>query len=67
MITIEGLSPKQHIIADALWECQSNEEMLYILAAFPIKEVIAVKEMMIAAALDQITDVSEVAAYLKNL
>ena len=41
--------------------------MLYILAAFPIKEVIAVKEMMIAAALDQITDVSEAAAYLKNL
>jgi len=66
MIQIEGLSPKQHIIADALWECDSTDELITLFEVFPMQEVITVKEMMLAAALDQITDTSEAAAYLKR-
>ena len=66
MIHIEGLSVKQHIIADALWECDSTDELMTLFEVFPMQEVITVKEMMLAAALDQITDTSDAAAYLKG-
>jgi len=66
MIQIEGLSVKQHIIADALWECDSTDELMILFEVFPMQEVITVKEMMLAAALDQITDTSDAAAYLKG-
>ena len=66
MIQIEGLSAKQHIIADALWECDSTDELMTLFEVFPMQEVITVKEMMLAAALDQITDTSDAAAYLRG-
>ena len=66
MIQIEGLSVKQHIIADALWECDSTDELMILFEVFPMQEVITVKEMMLAAALDQITDTSDAAAYLRG-
>ena len=66
MIHIEGLSVKQHIIADALWECDSTDELMTLFQVFPMQEVITVKEMMLAAALDQITDTSDAAAYLRG-
>ena len=66
MIQIEGLSPKQHIIADQLWECETEREVQMLFEVFPVSEVILVKEMMLAAALDQITDTSDAAAYLKG-
>lgn len=66
MIHIEGLSVKQHIIADALWECDSTDELMTLFEVFPMQEVITVKEMMLAAALDQITDTSDAAAYLRG-
>jgi len=56
MIHIEGLSPKRHIIADALWECETEREVQMLFEVFPVSEVLLVKEMLISAALDQITD-----------
>ena len=49
---LEGLSPVQCIIADALWECSSKSEMQLILQTFPLKEIVIVREMMLAAAID---------------
>ena len=49
---LEGLSPTQCIIADALWECSSKAEMQLILQTFPLKEIVIVREMMLAAAID---------------
>ncbi|NDD82589.1 MAG: hypothetical protein EBZ53_08530 [Verrucomicrobia bacterium] len=68
MIQIEGLSPKQHIIADALWECQTEGEVQQLFEVFPVKEVLLVKEMMIAATMDTIVndDVDEAKQYLQR-
>ena len=41
---LEGLSPAQCIIADALWECSSKAEMQLILQTFPLKEIVIVRE-----------------------
>lgn len=54
MMTIEGLSAKQMIIADALWGCETEGEVASLFKVFPASEVIVVKEMMIAATLDRI-------------
>lgn len=66
MIHIEGLSAKQHIIADQLWECETEREVQMLFEVFPVSEVILVKEMMIAAALDQISETDIAAEYLKK-
>jgi len=68
MIQIEGLSPKQHIIADAIWECDSTDELITLFEVFPMQEVITVKEMMIAATMDTIVndDVDEAKQYLQR-
>ena len=68
MIHIEGLSVKQHIIADALWECDSTDELMTLFEVFPMQEVITVKEMMIAATMDTIVndDVDEAKQYLQR-
>ena len=65
MIHIEGLSAKQHIIADQLWECETEREIQMLFEVFPVSEVLLVKEMLVAAALDQITDTDLAEAYLK--
>ncbi|NBR62374.1 MAG: hypothetical protein EBT86_12230 [Actinobacteria bacterium] len=56
MIHIEGLSAKQHIIADALWECETEREVQQLFEVFPVREVILVKEMIVAATMDQIVN-----------
>ena len=66
MIQIEGLSAKQHIIADALWECQTEGEVQQLFEVFPVSEVLLVKEMLVAAALDQITDTDLAEVYLQR-
>lgn len=68
MIHIEGLSAKQHIIADALWECETEREVQMLFEVFPVSEVILVKEMMIAATMDTIVnnDVEEAKEYLSK-
>lgn len=66
MIHIEGLSPKRHIIADALWECETEREVQMLFEVFPVSEVILVKEMMIAATMDTVVndDVEQAKEYL---
>ena len=66
MIHIEGLSAKQHIIADALWECQTEREVQRLFEIFPVREVLLVKEMMVAATMDTIVndDIEEARDYL---
>lgn len=66
MIHIEGLSPKRHIIADALWECETEREVQMLFEVFPVREVILVKELMIAATMDQISDTDLAEDYLKR-
>lgn len=51
-LEIPGLSVKQSIIADALWECETEAQVLQLFEVFPVVEVILIKELMIAAALD---------------
>lgn len=66
MIHIEGLSAKQHIIADQLWECETEREIQMLFEVFPVSEVLLVKEMLVAAALDQITDTDLAEDYLSR-
>ncbi|NBP04520.1 MAG: hypothetical protein EBU90_31440 [Proteobacteria bacterium] len=66
MIQIEGLSAKQHIIADQLWECETEREVQMLFEVFPVSEVILVKEMMIAATMDMLTDTDLASDYLQQ-
>lgn len=57
MITLEGLTPKQKAIADLLWNATTLEEVDELERILG-KDVTVVKEMIIAASLDEHTAVS---------
>ena len=58
-ITIQGFTAKQHIIADLIWGMDSEADVLNFIQSLPdedAREAMVVRDMIIAAALDQITD-----------
>ena len=67
MITIHGLTPTQHAIADKLWTAESPDAITALMLIFGKEEVKVVMEMMTLAALDQIEpDLDDVANYLRK-
>lgn len=58
-------TPKQHAIADALWKAESMNDVQTVIRLFG-QEAVTIRDLMVAAAFDNITDVSDAAALLKN-
>jgi hypothetical protein len=71
MITIEGLSQKDIEICNLLWNCDSVEAVDAMVAAMPQaykSRAVVLREVMTAAALDQVDTVNEyVTAYLQRI
>ena len=71
MITIEGLSQKDIEICNLLWNCNSVEQVDAMVAAMPQaykSRAVVLREVMTAAALDQVDTVNEyVTAYLQRI
>jgi hypothetical protein len=71
MITLEGLSPKDIEICNLLWNCGSVEQVDAMVAAMPSAyktRAQVLRELMTAAALDQVNTVNEdVTAYLQRI
>lgn len=57
-IELSGLTSTQCVIADFLWEVDSQEDMDTLLAVFGDSEVQVVQELMVAAAFDEVTDLA---------
>ena len=66
MIHIDGLTARQKVIADLLWEAQETDELVGIMLAFGKEEVAVVKEMIVAATYDQMQDTDIANDYLKR-
>ena len=62
MINIEGLSKKDVQICKLLWNCDTMEAVDAMVAAMPPaykKRAVVMRELMIAAEIDQIKDINE--------
>ena len=62
MINIEGLSKKDVQICKLLWNCDSMEAVDAMVAAMPPaykKRAVVMRELMIAAEIDQVEDINE--------
>lgn len=57
---------KQHEIADLLWTAADEAEVAEIVQQYG-KDAVVVREMMIAAAMDEIDDTELAAEFLRNL
>lgn len=62
MITLEGLTPRQKAIADLLWNTTTLEEVNALERTLG-KDVVLVKELIIAESLDEYMEVSP---FVKN-
>lgn len=61
-ITIEGLSELQRELADQIWQCESQEAVQAFISQLPQRlrpHAELVRELMIAAAIDQEMEVDE--------
>jgi hypothetical protein len=71
MITLEGLSQKDIEICNLLWNCGSVDEVDAMVRAMPQAyktRAVVLRELMTAAALDQVDTVNdELAAYLQRI
>lgn len=67
-ITLElhNLSDLQCTIADFLFEVQSEDEMQAVYESFDPREVEVVKQLMLAAVLDDVEDVSQASEVLQS-
>lgn len=66
MIHIDGLTARQKVIADLLWEAQETDELVGIMLAFGKEEVVVVKEMLVAAMFDQDESIDIASNYLRK-
>lgn len=61
-ITLEGLTKQQYQIADLLWQCDTQQQVQHLIEHMPPeykKDAVVIHELMIAAVMDQHTEVSE--------
>jgi hypothetical protein len=65
-ITLEGLNETQVLIADHLWLADSDEDIESIEQAFSAEQVEVVKQLMLAAAFDNVEEVSEANEVLQS-
>lgn len=66
LIELQGLSAMQVAIADFLWAVDSESDMQAVMEAFDPREVEVVKQLMLAAMLDDVEDVSQASAILQS-
>lgn len=67
MITLQGLTKKQHIIAEALWhKCQTQNDVNAVLKVFG-HDARVVYELMIAHTMDQYMAVDEAKEVLDRI
>lgn len=59
-------TPQQHAIADLLWAAQTEEEVAEIVGTYG-RVAVVVRELMIAAAMDEINDTELAAEILRNM
>lgn len=59
-------TPQQHAIADLLWTAQTEDEVAEIVRTYG-RAAVVVREMMIAAAMDEINDTDLAKEVLGNL
>ena len=59
-------TPQQHAIADLLWSAQTEDEVAEIVGTYG-HVAIVVRELMIAAAMDEVTDTDLAQDVLRNL
>lgn len=58
-VEITGFTAKQHILADLIWGMDTQADVDYFIRSLPdedAREALVVRDMIVAAALDQITD-----------
>ena len=71
MITLEGLTQQDVQICNLLWNCDSTEAVDAMVAAMPSAyktRAVVLRELMIAAALDEVTEVNDhVKDYLNTI
>ena len=71
MITLQGLSQKDIEICNLLWNCDSLEDVNAMVKAMPTAyktRAMVLRELMIAAQLDQVDTVhEELTAYLQRI
>ena len=71
MITLQGLSQKDIEICNLLWNCDSLEDVNAMVKAMPTAyktRAMVLRELMTAAALDQVDTVhEELTAYLQRI
>jgi hypothetical protein len=69
-ITITGLSPKQRIFADIIWQFEDSDMVTQFIDSLPTAqdriEAHAVVEMMILSVMDEYSQVDEAEEYLKK-
>ena len=66
VLNVTDLSTLQCVVADFLWNAESDSDIQAINDAFGASEVAVVQELMLAAALDDVEDVSLANAVLKS-
>lgn len=59
-------TPQQHAIADLLWAAQTEEEVAEIVSTYG-RVAVVVRELMIAAALDEVNRTDLAQEVLRNL
>jgi hypothetical protein len=71
MITLDGLTKQDIQICNLLWNCDSTQAVDAMVAAMPSAyktRAIVLRELMIAAALDEVTEVNDhVKDYLNTI
>lgn len=68
MISIEGLSPAQQLIADSLWTATDADSITALMLVHGRASVQLVQELMILAVLDTVdADLTDVRNYLQQL
>jgi hypothetical protein len=65
-IELYDLTDTQCVIADFLWEVETNEDLQAIIDVFGEREVLVLQDMMLAAALDEVEDVAAAAQVLSK-
>ena len=69
VIQIEGLTPKQRILADIIWSFNEKEKVLAFIKTLPPKDrqdAQTIVEMMIIAFLDEVSNTDEAQSILKE-
>ena len=66
MITLDGLTKRQRHCADLLWQCQTDSQVTSLVELFGVDAII-VRELIVAATLDELDDTAVANVVLKDI